>query len=264
LRGKHPEHKLAQLVLMPERRPRNERLTGDVDDHPDPRDRLDERLDAIALIDQLRALPRRRRAVALLEAAGYSDAETAALLGCSRRTVVGELTALRLRISTDGASSAPCAGGPESVGVENPLRTSGGPATFFTEGHFLRGSMVLAVNTEEGLRAALESGEMTRCLRDPLTQCVLPGRDHPDGAVYVVVRPGHFEDEDGVSSLFPGDVLTASEARHAGSALRRLVLDGIVVELPSKRGVFLLWTAARDRARRAERALGWFVASEAA
>jgi hypothetical protein len=89
----------------------------------------------------------------------------------------------------------------------------------------------------------------------------MPGRLYPEGAVYLVLTPGAFADESGATSkLHAGDVLTASEARQAGAALRRLVLSGELAEVLADRGLFLLYVAAKARADRAERALGWLVA----
>jgi len=119
------------------------------------------------------------------------------------------------------------------------------------------------LNTPLGWAAAERDGVVSRIV-DP-ADCVIEGRDHVSACFVVLRGPADYGDEGGrVSRLWPGDVLTAAEARAAGSGLRAAVLRGDLAELPANRGLVDAWAVARERAERAERWLGICVALEPA
>jgi hypothetical protein len=248
----------------PEPRPSDLELLSDrIPDPHDPLDAIEDMLDRADFEALTRHWTLQERRVAFAQALLRYDAEqTAAATGASLRTVSRIRAAIRRRLTElreVGTIARPAPGVP----VGNLVACDSRSRRLLVGDGFrdwgLRVSQGLGINTPAGMAAALESGELTRIVAP--SECVVePGRDHPGGAVYVVVRPGTIGDEAGtVTRLHPGDVITASEARAAGGALQRLVLEGAVVEVPADRGLFQLYRSALWRAERAEQQLGWLV-----
>jgi hypothetical protein len=250
-------------------RRREEILTGDFG--PFERPAREDPFATVEWLLSLRGLPLDVIRVVVAGALGKSDSEIAAEFGISVTTV--ERRRRRARDYDREVGPKPAREGPakscdgfwrvapilKAKGEAGPqeLPMSGADLISYSDRPGLG-----PINTEAGVDARLALGILRRQLADPASECPVPGR-HFESAVYVVVRgPAEFTDEEGETTrLFPGDPLLSSECRQAGTALRRLVLEGAIVELPSDAGIFASLVIAQERAALAQ---SWLVEALAA